>query len=147
MNIERLKADLKRDEGIVYKIYLDPLGYKTLGVGHLVKPLDFEAQLPVGTSVSPATVDFYFEQDIALSQEDCYKLYKNFQCYPGEVKEVLVNMAFNLGRTRLAKFVNFKIALDAHDFKRAAVEGRDSLWYRQVTSRAERLMTRLENIS
>ena len=32
------------------------------------------------------------------------------------------------------------------DWKSAAVEGRDSLWHRQVTKRAERLMVRMENI-
>ena len=31
-------------------------------------------------------------------------------------------------------------------YKEAAVEGRDSLWYRQVTNRAERLMRRLEEV-
>lgn len=63
-----------------------------------------------------------------------------------EVQEILVNMMFNLGRPRLSKFVNFKSALQEKDWKRAAVEGRDSLWYRQVTNRAERLMSRLEKV-
>ena len=53
-------------------------------------------------------------------------------------------MMFNLGRTRLSKFKNFRAALKDKDFARAAVEGRDSLWYRQVGNRAERLMVRLE---
>ena len=35
-------------------------------------------------------------------------------------------------------------ALWDKDWERAAIEGRDSLWYRQVTKRAERLMQRLE---
>lgn len=30
--------------------------------------------------------------------------------------------------------------------KKAAIEGRDSRWYNQVTNRAESLMSRLENI-
>ena len=36
--------------------------------------------------------------------------------------------------------------LEMGDWKNAAVEGRDSKWYRQVGNRAERLMTRLENV-
>ena len=55
-------------------------------------------------------------------------------------------MMFNLGRTRLAKFVRMRSALVSDDWKKAADEGRDSLWYKQVTNRAERLMTRLENV-
>jgi len=55
-------------------------------------------------------------------------------------------MLFNLGRPRLSKFKNFKKALDAQDWKRAGIEGRDSVWYRQVGRRAERLMVRMENV-
>jgi lysozyme len=55
-------------------------------------------------------------------------------------------MMFNLGRTRLSKFKNMRTAIDNEDWATAAVEGRDSRWYRQVGNRAERLMERLENV-
>jgi hypothetical protein len=55
-------------------------------------------------------------------------------------------MMFNMGRTRLGGFKNFRKALEECDWKRAGVEGRDSRWYRQVTNRAERLMSRMENV-
>jgi hypothetical protein len=55
-------------------------------------------------------------------------------------------MAFNLGGPRLARFMNMKNMLSQGKWKEAAKEGRDSLWYRQVTNRAERLMKRLENV-
>ena len=45
------------------------------------------------------------------------------------------------------QFKKMKAALEKGDWKEAAKEGRDSKWYKQVTKRAERLMTRLENIS
>jgi len=53
---------------------------------------------------------------------------------------------FNMGPTRMAKFKNMQTQLSIGDWKEAAVEGRDSLWYKQVTNRAERLMSRLENV-
>ena len=53
---------------------------------------------------------------------------------------------FNMGRTRLGKFNNFRKALESQDWQQAAVEGRDSRWHKQVTNRAERLMERLENV-
>ena len=59
----------------------------------------------------------------------------------------MVNMAFNLGATRLEKFRQMRFHLSQHNWKQAAEEGRDSKWYRQVTNRAERLMTRLENVT
>ena len=55
-------------------------------------------------------------------------------------------MMFNMGRTRLGKFKNFRKALEAKDWKQASIEGKDSLWYRQVTNRADRLMERLSNV-
>ena len=70
-----------------------------------------------------------------------------FEDFPDEVQEILVNMMFNMGRPRLSKFKKMNAALKKEDWKEAAKEGRDSRWYNQVTKRAERLMTRLENIS
>ena len=55
-------------------------------------------------------------------------------------------MMFNMGRTRLSKFKNHNAALQCGDWKTAAAEGRDSRWYKQVTNRAERLMSRLEEV-
>ena len=55
-------------------------------------------------------------------------------------------MMFNMGRTRLGGFKNFRAALEEGDWERAGKEGRDSKWYRQVTNRAERLMERLEQV-
>ena len=55
-------------------------------------------------------------------------------------------MMFNMGRTRLSKFKKMHAAIIKEDWKEAAVEGRDSRCYKQVTNRAERLMSRLENV-
>ena len=40
MDVELCKAEIKRHEGEVLEIYMDSLGYKTLGVGHLCQPND-----------------------------------------------------------------------------------------------------------
>lgn len=53
---------------------------------------------------------------------------------------VVVDMCFNLGINRLLRFRNFLSALRAKDFERAAREMVDSRWYRQVGTRAERLV-------
>jgi len=88
-----------------------------------------------------------FERDLDTAIGECVALYGDqFNAWPGEVQEVLVNMMFNMGRTRLGGFKNFRAALEEGDWKRAGVEGRDSRWYKQVTNRAERLMVRLENV-
>ena len=89
-----------------------------------------------------------FEKDLDTAISECVALYgEGFTGWPGEVQEIVVNMMFNMGRTRLSGFKNFRKGLEANDWKEAAKEGRDSKWYRQVTNRAERLMSRLEQVS
>jgi lysozyme len=147
MDRERLFEQLKVDEGVVYKIYLDHLGYPTFGVGHLITKADSEYGLSVGTPVSKERVWSAFEKDLEISISECHVLYGKFMfdTWPATVQEVLVNMMFNLGRPRLSQFTNMRSALLQCNWKLAAQHGRDSRWYRQVTNRAERLMSRLES--
>lgn len=148
MNRNRLRDQLIQDEGVVYAIYKDHLGYKTFGVGHLVRRDDPEYDWDVGTPVSENRVWAAFDEDLDLAINHCLAIYgEQFETWPGEVQEILVNMCFNLGRTGLARFVNMRAALEQRDWKLAASHGRDSLWYRQVTNRAERLMSRMESIT
>ena len=63
MNFERLFEQLKYDEGVVYEVYKDHLGYPTFGVGHLVLKSDPEYGDPVGTPVSEERVTDCFRQD------------------------------------------------------------------------------------
>lgn len=148
MNRESVFEQLKIDEGVVYEIYKDHLGYPTFGVGHLILKNDEEHGLPVGTPVSEERVRECFDSDLSLAISECELLYENgvFGDLPGEVQEILVNMMFNMGRTRLSKFKKMHAAILEGDWKTAAVEGRDSQWHKQVTNRAERLMVRLENV-
>ena len=55
-------------------------------------------------------------------------------------------MIFNMGMTRLGKFKNMHKGIRTTKLETAAIEGRDSRWYKQVTNRAERLMSKLESI-
>ena len=147
MNKNRLRKQLEIDEGVKYEVYLDHLGYATFGIGHLITKNDEEYGLKPGTAISEERVIEAFNEDVHIAHNECVALYGNkFMLWPDEVQEILVNMMFNLGRTRLGKFKNFRKALANKDWKQAAIEGRDSLWWRQVTNRAERLMVRLENV-
>ncbi len=146
MDINKLKETLKIDEGVVYEIYNDHLGYPTFGIGHLVLEGEPEHGLSVGTPVTEERVDECFERDVEYVLNDCRVLHEDFDNYPEEVKQIIANMMFNLGRTRLTKFRKHNAALQEGDWKTAAIEGRDSRWYKQVTNRAERLMKRLEEV-
>lgn len=147
MDREKLYEEIKADEGEVLEVYLDHLGYPTIGIGHLVRPEDEESGKPAGTPITAERSRELFARDIQSAIEDCERLYGQWHNWPEEVQLIMVNMCFNLGVTRLAKFKNMHNMLSQHKWKEAAAEGRDSRWYRQVTNRAERLMTRLENVA
>ena len=148
LNREAVFEQLKIDEGVVYEVYKDHLGYPTFGVGHLVLESDPEHGQEVGTEVSEERVKECFEKDLDTAISECELLYEDgvFGNLPDEVQQILVNMMFNMGRTRLSKFKKMNSAIAESNWKEAAKEGRDSRWYRQVTNRAERLMSRLENV-
>jgi len=143
MNIDQLREQLEVDEGCVYKIYNDHLGYATFGIGHLVTESDPEQGQSLGTPVSSDRVAEAFESDIQSVLRDCNILYSDFDDLPEEAQQVIANMMFNLGRPRLSKFAGMKRGVDARDWNQAADEMVDSAWYRQVTNRADRLVERI----
>ena len=145
--LEKLRQELARDEGIVYEIYLDHLSLPTFGLGHLVRPSDPEYGQPVGTPVSEERVNECFTQDVQATLDDCEILYPDFAELPDEAQLVIANMMFNMGRPRLSQFKGMKAGVDARDWNRAADEMVDSRWYKQVTNRAERLVSRMRALA
>ena len=141
MNKEILKEQIKRHEGEVLEVYADSLGYLTLGVGHLIKEDDAEHGQPAGTPVSQEVVDAYYESDFDKHVEETIHVFEgkggeDFYALPEEIQHVLVNMTFNLGGTRFAKFNNMWSAVVEGDWKRMAVEMEDSRWFKQVGRRS-----------
>jgi GH24 family phage-related lysozyme (muramidase) len=146
MDLEKLRKQLEIDEGVKYEIYLDHLGYPTFGIGHLVIPSDIEYREDVGTRVSEERVRECFDKDVQSVLRDCSLLYKDFDELPEEAQQIIANMMFNMGYTRLSKFKGMKRGVDARDWNKAADEMVDSRWYKQVTNRADRLVERMRNI-
>ena len=147
MDTEKLREQLKIDEGCVYEIYNDHLGYATFGIGHLVTESDPEYGADIGTPVSDDRVIEAFEQDIQTVLSDCAVLYPDFDELPEEAQQVIANMMFNLGYPRLSAFKGMKAGVDARDWNRAADEMIDSRWYKQVTNRAQRLVDRIRALA
>ena len=147
MDIEILKQQLIEDEGCKYEIYLDHLGYKTFGIGHLCVATDLENDLDVGAEVSKERVDECFLEDIEKVIEDCTILYDNFFTLPDDAQLIIANMMFNLGRTRLTKFKLMKEAVDDANWIEAGIQMEDSKWAKQVPNRAERLCERMRNVA
>ncbi|MDB4345107.1 glycoside hydrolase family protein [bacterium] len=146
MNIDKLREEIEADEGCKYEIYLDHLGLPTFGIGHLVLDIDPEYGEEVGTPVSEDRVSTCFNRDVHTVLSECERLYEDFADLPEDVQRIIANMMFNMGYPRLSKFKGMKAGVDARDWNQAADEMVDSVWYRQVTNRADRLVERMRRI-
>jgi GH24 family phage-related lysozyme (muramidase) len=146
MNIEELRETLKVDEGNVKSIYLDHLNLPTTGIGHLITEWDEEYNKPVGTPVSEERINELFDKDVKVTIHECEQLFDNFQELPEEVKQICANMMFNMGRPRLSKFLKFREAIKNKDWKECAIQMEDSRWHKQVTNRANRLISRMQAV-
>ena len=146
MNIDQLRKELERDEGVKYEVYHDHLGYPTFGIGHLITDDDPECGASVGTEVSSDRVQEAFDSDIESVLSDCERLYVQFEHLPEEAQLIIANMMFNMGYTRLSKFKGMKRGVDARNWEEAADEMVDSRWYKQVSKRADRLVVRMRSI-
>jgi len=143
MNMDELMKELIMDEGYKYEIYLDHLGYPTMGVGHLITEKDEEHGKEVGTVVHDERIRECLEQDInTVCQElDTYEPW--WRGLDDNRQRILANMCFNLGYPRLKGFKKFLSALQLKKFEKAAIEMMDSKWATQVGDRAKRLRDRM----
>ena len=144
--IEQLRKELEVDEGCILEIYLDHLGYKTVGIGHLCGEGQPEYSMEVGDAVSRDRVNELFEKDITWTLTDCRQVISEFEDLPTEVKLILANMVFNMGLSRMLGFKKFIAAVHSKDWKTAAAEMLDSRWNKQVPARSYRLVKRMENV-
>lgn len=126
MDMDRLRADLTRHEGVETLVYKCTSGYATIGVGHNLetKPL------------SQAAIAQILTDDINDAVNECQKAIIGFEGFPSSVQEALVNMCFNLGITGLLRFTNTLAYLEDHKWLAAADEMLDSRWADQTGNRA-----------
>lgn len=131
-------ASIKKHEGCVLKMYKCPAGKNTIGYGH---NLDAKA-------ISQEAADVILDQDFKDVASNALDIFgqEKFNSLHDDAKVVVTDMIFNLGSAGFKNFKKMIACLVRYDYKQAAMEGRDSKWYKQVTSRAEELMRMLEAI-
>ncbi len=147
MNINRLIKQLKIDEGASLTVYLDHLGYKTVGIGHLIKDTDPEwlKKLNVGDKITEVQQNELFVVDMSLALQDAMTIFHPvWEQFPDEVQEVFINMLFNLGRPRFLGFKKMILAAHNLDWAKVSVEMMDSKWAKQVPNRAARLKSKID---
>lgn len=119
---------LRRDEGLRLKPYLDTIGKLTLGIGRNL----------TDKGITEEEATYLLQNDINEVYEELEKA--NLK---GSVDDpryyVLVNMAFNLGTNGLLAFKRMLAAYNKKDWENTALEMLSSQWATQVGARAERL--------
>lgn len=126
--LQRVRADLIRDEGQRLDLYTDTTGHATIGVGHCLTV----------HGISQAVCDQLLNEDVARALDEA--LTASWFRGLNEVRQrVILNMIFNLGLAGVSRFTLMIAAIRRGDYEAAAREMRESLWAHQVGDRAVRL--------
>lgn len=122
------RTKIEAEEGRKNKLYKCSLGHVTGGIGH-----NFDAN-----GLSDAVIDLIYDEDEAIAIKDAKGLVSDFYALPDNVKLVLVDMAFQMGKSRLRLFKNMFQAIEVEAWDVAAIELLDSRYARQTPNRANR---------
>ena len=135
MNMDRLLASVKKHEGYRNKVYLDTLGKRTVGVGHLCVE-DFWEDDKEYEEKFLMTI---LEHDLQSAIKGAKDLMQEHGC--GDIdevaEEIIIEMVFQLGKTGVSKFRNMWKHLSALEYASAASEMLDSRWAKQTPNRAQ----------
>ena len=120
-------------EGRRRHVYRCTAGKLTVGVGH-----NLEAK-----AMADCVIDLLFSCDLADAENDC-KHYKYFASLNEVRQAALIDMSFQLGKSRLSAFKKMHANLNAGDYKGAARECLNSLYANQTPRRAQTIADLLE---
>ena len=134
-------------EGLRLTKYQDEDGNWTIYVGHLCK----KDEIYLGTKEDAMK---YLAQDLKIAERDAGSLFPDYKNMSQNRQEALVELCFNMGRTRIAhKFPQFVHNVNTKQWESAGDElqyanGRTKLslsgWYKQVKEhRAEDILERI----
>ena len=127
-----LLEQLKRDEGVRYKPYVDTVGKSTIGVGRNLTDV----------GISEAEAEFLLANDIARVTDQLAP-YAWYQGLDEVRKAAIENMCFNIGLASLLHFPTLLHCLTVRDWPGAAAAMADSRWAVQVGDRAKRLQQQI----
>ncbi len=135
MNIERLIDRVKKDEGFSAVAFWDneqwTYGYGCKAPGE-------------GATITEEEAEVLLVDELKEAAQDFISIYRDCGENINDVRtEALINMCFNLGKTKMLKFRKMNAAIHRGDWMEAAYQARDSVWYKQVGKRAQRIVKEL----
>ena len=144
MDMDRLLESVKKHEGYRNKVYLDTLGKRTVGVGHLCVEDFWEDD----KEYEEKFLMEILQKDLSEAIKGTNDLMAEHGCMDINEKahEILIEMVFQLGMTGVSKFKQMWFNLDICNFGKASIEMKDSLWYEQTRARCIELSTIIGSI-
>ena len=137
MNAE-LTRQLKGDESIRPQVYLDSLGYSTIGIGRLVDP-----KKP-GCGLRMNEMEFMLSNDIDDKTAELTKKLPWLYLLDKVRQGALLNMAFQMGVEGLLGFRTTLELVRKGEYKAAAENMLLSKWAQQTPNRAKRISKQME---
>lgn len=147
---QELYEQIALHEGVEPSVYKDTKGKRTIGIGfNLDEPSNRKKAEAVGLNVqdmlsgrtlSDKEIKMLYNESIKQAANDANAFLPRAGRQPPVVQKVLIDMAFNLGLTKLNKFKKMREALLEGDYNKAADEMIDSKWYNQVGNRSKTLV-------
>ena len=128
-------------------IYFDKAGNKTYGIGHKVSINEPEYLLSMGSKISQDIIEKKFDVDIYQAIYACEHIWPDFDNLYIEIKLVLANMMYNVGSKNFIRFSHMIEALHFEDYSTAADSMIRTVWFKQETHRARRLVRKMFGIS
>ena len=144
MNMDRLLASVKKHEGYRNKVYLDTLGKRTVGVGHLCVEEFWEDD----KEYEEKFLMDILEADLQNAIKGAKDLMSENGCMDMDevAEEIIIEMIFQLGKTGVSKFKNMWKALAELNYVGASYEMLDSKWAKQTTNRANGMADTMKSI-
>jgi lysozyme len=130
-----LRPQLRVDEGVKKRPYIDSRGKTTIGVGRNLTDVGLRND----------EIDLLFENDIDEAELAARKLIPNFDDLNDVRQAVVVNMAYNMGESAFATFTDTLQAIKESRFLDAAGLMLVSRWATQVGARARRLSDQMKD--
>ena len=129
--------DIKKHEGFSPVVYQCTAGYDTIGYGQRVKYL----------KVTQEQAEEWLLEELQNLKYILADKYDWFLSAPQEVKDIVMNMNYQLGVSAFSKFKKTIKYIKVKDYKSASTEMLDSKWARDDTpGRAKELSDRMKNI-
>lgn len=143
---------IKDHEGYRPHVYKDTLGIPTIGIGfNLTRPdakkiaqqagANYQNILLGKEDLSDEQVKEIFKITISIAYKDAKQWIPDFDGLPKNIKLAILDLSFNMGYSRLSKFIKTRNFILAKDYHNAAKELQSSKWATQVGRRAKSVVS------